>query len=406
MADTTVVLLGTLDTKGAEYGFLRDRLHAAGIATVIVDAGTLGAPAIEPDIGRDEVAAAGGADATALREAADRGAAVTAMAAGATEVVRRLHAEGRCQGILALGGSGGTSIASAAMRALPIGVPKLIVSTIAASDTRPIIGESDMLLAASVIDIAGINSLSARILGNAAAAMAGMVTAPEVPLGEARPLVAASMFGVTTACVTVAREDLEARGYEVLTFHMTGTGGRSMESLMEAGYVRGVLDATTTELCDEIAGGVFSAGPQRLEMAGRLGIPQVVSLGALDMVNFGPRESVPDRYADRNLYVHNPQVTLMRTTPQECATLGRMIGQKLSRATGPTALFVPLRGVSAIAVEGAPFHDPAADEALFGAVRESVGPAVELIELDLDINDPAFAHAMVERLDSYLKAAV
>ena len=249
MADTTVVLLGTLDTKGAEYGFLRDRLHAAGIATVIVDAGTLGAPAIEPDIGRDEVAAAGGADATALREAADRGAAVTAMAAGATEVVRRLHAEGRCQGILALGGSGGTSIASAAMRALPIGVPKLIVSTIAASDTRPIIGESDMLLAASVIDIAGINSLSARILGNAAAAMAGMVTAPEVPLGEARPLVAASMFGVTTACVTVAREDLEMRGYEVLTFHMTGTGGRSMESLMEAGYVRGVLDVRPRPSC-------------------------------------------------------------------------------------------------------------------------------------------------------------
>jgi uncharacterized protein (UPF0261 family) len=401
----TVVLVGTLDTKGVEYGFLRDRLRAAGVDTVLVDAGIVGPPLADPDIAREQVAAAAGHDVEALRDAGDRGAAVIAMAEGATEVVKRLHEEGRCDGVLALGGSGGTSIAAQAMRALPVGVPKLIVSTIAASDTRPIIGESDMMLAASVVDIAGVNALSARIMANAAAAMAGMVTAAPVELGEERPLVAASQFGVTTPCITTAREELEARGYEVLTFHMTGTGGRSMESLMEAGYVRGVLDVTTTELCDELVGGVFSAGPQRLEAAGRLGIPQVVSLGALDMVNFGPRESVPKEFDDRNLYVHNAQVTLMRTTPEECAQLGREIGEKLSRATGPTALFIPLRGVSMIAVEGGPFHDAAADEALFSSVRAASGPNVELVELDLDVNDPAFAKAMVDKLDAYLAAA-
>ena len=241
---------------------------------------------------------------------------------------------------------------------------------------------------ASVIDVAGVNTISARILANAAAAMAGMVTAPPVELGETRPLVAATMFGVTTQCVTAAREELEARGYEVLTFHVTGTGGQAMEALMESGFVHGVLDTTTTELCDELVGGVFSAGPDRLEAAGRLGLPQVVSLGALDMVNFGARETVPGQFEDRNLYVHNPSVTLMRTTPEESAELGRQIAAKLSAATGPTALFVPLNGVSAIAVEGAPFHDPDADEALFAAVRANLGDAVELIELDADDQRP------------------
>ena len=401
MADKTVVLVGTLDTKGVEYGFLRDRLRAAGVDTVLVDAGIVGPPLAEPDIAREEVAAAAGHDVEALRAAGDRGAAVIAMAEGATAVVTRLHEEGRCDGVLALGGSGGTSIAAQAMRALPVGVPKLIVSTIAASDTRPIIGESDMMLAASVVDIAGVNALSARIMANAAAAMAGMVNAPPVELGEERPLVAASQFGVTTPCITTAREELEARGYEVLTFHMTGTGGRSMESLMEAGYVRGVLDVTTTELCDELVGGVFSAGPHRLDAAGRLGIPQVVSLGALDMVNFGPRETVPAR-------VRRPQpVRAQRAGHAHAHDAGGVRAARRARsarscraATGPTALFIPLRGVSMIAVEGGPFHDAAADEALFAAVREASGPNVELVELDLDVNDPAFADAMVDKLDA------
>ena len=261
--------------------------------TILVDAGIMGPPLVEPDVTREEVGAAAGADVEALRAAGDRGQAVLAMARGATAVVERLYAEGRCDGVLAAGGSGNTSIAAEAMRALPVGVPKLIVSTIAAGDTRPIVGASDMLLAASVVDVAGINSVSARILANAAAAMAGMVQAAPLELGESRPLIAASMFGVTTPCVTHAAEVLDGLGYEVLTFHMTGTGGRSMEALIEGGFIAGVLDATTTELCDELVGGVLSAGPDRLTAAGRAGVPQVVSLGALDMVNFGPRETVP-----------------------------------------------------------------------------------------------------------------
>ena len=401
----TVVLIGTLDTKGAEYGFVRERLHAAGVDTVLVDCGTAGAPVIEPDVPASEVAAAVGADLAALTAAGDRGDAVTTMARGAEAVALRLHAEGRLDGLLAIGGSGGTSIASAAARALPIGVPKLIVSTMAASDTRPIIGESDLILAASVVDVAGLNSLSRRILANAAAAMAGMVSQPALERGADRPLVAASMFGVTTPSVTQAREQLEASGFEILTFHMTGTGGRSMESLIDGGFVAGVLDVTTTELCDELVGGVLTAGPDRLTAAGRRGIPQAVSLGALDMVNFGPRETVPAAFDDRTLYVHNDQITLMRTTPEECAALGREVAAKLSAATGPTALFVPLRGVSMIAVEGGPFHDAAADEALFAAVREGVGPNVELIELDLDVNDPAFSKAMADWLEARLREA-
>src|SRR3954468_196223 len=316
----TVVLIGTLDTKGDEYAFLRDRLRSAGIDTLLVDVGTQGAPRAEPDIPREEVAAAGGLDLAALT---DRGTAVEAMCEAAPVVVRRLFDEGRCQGVLGADGSGGTAIATAAMRALPVGVPKLMVSTMASGDTAGYVDVSDVTLMPAVTDVAGLNSISARILANAAAAMAGMVTALPVDLGEARPVVAATMFGVTTPAVTSAREELERRGYEVLVFHATGTGGRSMEGLVEAGFVTGVLDLTTTELADDLVGGVLSAGPHRLEAAGRAGVPQVVSVGALDMGNFCPRASVPPRFADRTLYVHNPSITLMRTTPEECAELGR-----------------------------------------------------------------------------------
>ena len=402
LARKTVVLVGTLDTKGREYAFLKERLELGGVDVLVVDCGIFTAPPFAPDVTRDEVAGAAGADVAALREAGDRGAAVAAMARGATAVLARLHAEGRCDGVLAAGGSGNTSIAAEAMRALPLGVPKLIVSTIAASDTRSIIGESDLILAASVVDVAGINSLSGAILANAAAAVAGMVLAPPLELADPMPLIVASMFGVTTPCVTQATEQLEGLGYEVVTLHMTGSGGRAMEALIANGFAAGSLDATTTELADELAGGVFSAGPDRLTAAGRAGVPQVVSLGALDMVNFGPRESVPAQFEGRNLYVHNAQVTLMRTTPAECTKLGEEIARKLSAATGPTALFIPLKGVSMIATEGGPFHDAEADAALFAAIRANIGPNVELIELDCDVNDPAFSSAMVEKLHDYL----
>src|SRR6266545_294348 len=398
----TVVVVGTLDTKGREIDYLRDRAREHGVDVLLVDAGVF-EPQVEPDVSRHEVAAAAGADVASLAAAGDRGAAVETMGRGAGGVLTRLHAEGRLDGAVAVGGSGNSSIAAAAMRDLPVGVPKLIVSTLASGDTRPYVGASDVAMMYSVVDIAGLNQVSERILANAAGAIAGMTraTMPERSGGE--KLIGATMFGVTTPCVTRARERLEELGYEVLVFHATGTGGQSFEALATGGYLVGALDVTTTELADDLVGGVLSAGPDRLEAVGSVGIPQVVSLGALDMVNFGPRETVPPQFEGRNLYVHNPTVTLMRTTPEECAELGRQIARKLSAASGPTALFVPLKGVSMIATDGGPFYDRDADEALFSALRDGLGPNVELHELDLDVNDPAFAEAMADRLDQMIR---
>jgi uncharacterized protein (UPF0261 family) len=402
----TVVLLGTLDTKGREYAFVRGQLATRGIEVLVIDAGVYEPLGLTPDISRFEVARAAGTDIDTLVRAGDRGRAVTAMGQGAAAVVLGLHAQGRLDGVLALGGSGGSSIAARAMQALPVGVPKLLASTLASGDTRPYVGAVDITMMYTVVDISGINQISARILANAAGAIAGMIQSPAVirPQGD-RPLLAVSMFGVTTPCVTAAREWLEEHGFEVLVFHQTGTGGQSMEELVRAGFIRGVLDVTTTELADELVGGVMPAYPGRLEAAGAAGLPQVVSLGALDMVNFGPRATVPERFADRTFYIHNPTVTLMRTTADECAQLGLRLAEKLNAAAGATAVFVPLKGVSQIDAEGQPFHDPEADAALFRALRDGLADTVELHELDLHINDPAFAAAMAARLDELVRGA-
>jgi uncharacterized protein (UPF0261 family) len=397
----TVVLLGTLDTKGAEYAYLRDQItQHSDCDVVIVDAGVLGEPQTTADISRHDVARAAGTTIDDLVAANDRGAAVAAMADGASKIVSDLFAAGRLQGILGLGGSGGTSLVTHAMQALPVGVPKLMVSTVASGDTRPYVGAVDITMMYSVVDIAGINRISARILGNAAAGIAGMATAYAAPFPDMgnKPLIGATMFGVTTPSVTKARELLEAKGYEVLVFHATGAGGQSMEALVSGGFLDGVLDITTTELADDLVGGVFSAGPDRMKATCQSGLPQVVSLGALDMVNFGPKDTVPGRFRDRNLYVHNPSVTLMRTTPEECAELGRRIGVRLSAATGPVALFIPRGGVSAIAVEGGVFHDPEADTALLQSLMENLGDNVDVHDLAYDINDPRFATAMADRM--------
>jgi uncharacterized protein (UPF0261 family) len=405
-AERTVLLIGTLDTKGVEFEFLRERLAQAGVGVLLADVGTLEPATAEADLTREQVGAEAGVDVEELRAAGDRGEAIGAMAGAAAALARRLYDEGRIHGVLSAGGSGNTAIATAAMQALPVGVPKLMVSTMAAGDTTDYVGGVDVAMMPSVTDVAGLNSISARILANAAAAMAGMVLAPAPQLEGGRPLVGATMFGVTTPCVTAAREELERRGYEVLVFHATGTGGKAMEALVQGGMLAGVLDVTTTELCDDLVGGVLSAGPKRLEAAGRAGVPQVVSLGALDMVNFGARDTVPPKFEDRNLYVHNPSVTLMRTTPEECAELGRRIARKLAAASGPVSLFVPLGGVSLIDAEGQPFYDPDADAALFEALREGLeGSGVELIEMDNNVNDEEFSAAMADKLDSYLGAA-
>jgi uncharacterized protein (UPF0261 family) len=401
-ARPTVVLLGTLDTKGVEFDYLRDRVREHDVDVLLVDVGVF-EPQVEPDISRHEIASAAGADVEELARAGDRGRAVETMGRGAATVVERLHAEGRLHAVLGVGGTGNSSLATTAMRALPVGVPKLMVSTVASGDTRPYVGAVDVAMMYSVVDIAGVNRISAQILANAAGMVAGAARARVAAGASDRLLVGATMFGVTTPCVTEARDRLTELGYEVLVFHATGTGGLSMEALARAGFLAGILDITTTELADDLVGGVLSAGPDRLEAAGELGLPQVVSLGALDMVNFGPQDTVPKQFEGRTFYIHNPTVTLMRTTPDECRELGRRIGRKLSAAKGPTVLFVPLRGVSMIAVEGQPFHDPQADAALRTGLAETLAASVEVHEVDVDVNDPAFANALADRLHELIQ---
>lgn len=392
-----ILLLGTFDTKGSEFSYVRDLIIRRGHDVLMMDTGVLEDPSVAPDISAGEVAEAGGSTLGRLREKADRGYAMEVMMAGVRKLVPEHYEKGRFDGILSLGGGGGTNIATAAMRELPTGLPKVMVSTLASSDISPYVGVKDITMMYSVVDIAGLNRISRKILANAAGAISGMIEqqAPEV---EDKPLVAASMFGVTTPCVTRVRQKLEEAGYEVLVFHATGAGGRSMESLIEDGFIVAAADLTTTEWCDEVVGGVLSAGPDRLSAAGRNGIPQIVSCGALDMVNFHALETVPERFKERNLYKHNPNVTLMRTTPEECTQIGRRIAEKLNEAAGPTVLMLPLKGVSMIDKEGEPFYDPVANQALFEALRNHTKPSVRRVELDLHINDPAFADAVAKEL--------
>ncbi len=393
-----VYLLATLDTKGHEAAYVRELLRAWDIDARLVDTGCLGAPQVRADISREALFAAGGYRLADLTAARDRGQAITAAAQSAASLMARMHRERRLEGVLALGGSAGSTIGAAAMRALPLGVPKLMVSTLASGQVRQYIGDKDILMLNPVVDLLGLNRISRAVLGNAARAMAGMVTlrVPDAATAD-RPIVAASMFGVTTPCVEHARRVLEEAGYEVLVFHATGTGGQAMESLIDEGLIAGVLDLTTTELADEIVGGFLSAGPGRLTAAARRGVPQVVSVGATDMVNFYGRDTVPQQFAGRTFYQHNANVTLMRTTPAENAQIGADLGCKLAVAKGPVTVLLPGRGVSAIDRQGQPFDDPAARAALFDAIRTAAG-TVEITELDRHINDPDFAEAAARRL--------
>ena len=402
-----IILLGTLDTKGVEFQFTRDLLNVQGLDTLVIDAGVLGPPTFTPDVPRQQVFAAAGTTLDAIVKANDRGQAVEAASRGAAKLVVELHRQGQVDGILSLGGSAGTTIGTAAMRALPFGVPKLMVSTLASGQVKPFVGVRDIMMMYSVVDISGINRISRTVLTNAANAMAGMVSRQQAAgsrqQAAEKPVVAATMFGVTTPCVETARKQIEADGYEVLVFHATGTGGLTMESFINDGIIAGVLDITTTELADELVGGILSAGPDRLTAAAIRGIPQVISVGALDMVNFGPRDTVPTQFKARRFYQHNANVTLMRTTPEENDKLGKEIAQKASAARGPTTILLPLQGVSAIDRAGQPFWWPEADRALFQSIRNWVGPDVKLREMDLHINDPLFAQAAAEELLAMLQ---
>lgn len=397
----TVAIVGTFDTKGRELQFIRECIEERGLSTLSINTGVFD-PVVKPDISSDQIASAVGEDMKAIVARKDRATATDVLSRGAKVLIPQLYAQGKFDGIISIGGSGGTSLATPAMQALPLGVPKVMVSTMASGDTSPYVGTSDIVMMPSVVDVEGLNDVSKVIFSNAANAIAGMVENRKKIENDGKPLLAATMFGVTTPCIKAAKDYLEEQGYEVLVFHATGTGGRCMESLIDQGFIKGVLDLTTTEWCDQVVGGVLNAGPDRLTAAGRKGIPQVVSAGALDMVNFGPMDTVPSEFKDRNLYKHNPTVTLMRTTSEELRQIGHEMAVRMNQAKGKTALMLPLKGVSAIDVEGGPFYDPEADQALFNTLKSEVGDNVEIIEMDTDINDPEFAVAAAKKLISML----
>ncbi|MDA0752802.1 MAG: Tm-1-like ATP-binding domain-containing protein [Verrucomicrobia bacterium] len=393
----TIAVLGTLDTKGAEHAFIAHEIRKHGHETLMIDVGT-GAPAtVAHQITREEVAAAGEIDLNAVLARQDRGESVAAMAKAAPVLLQQLVKEGGIQGVVSLGGGGGTAIATAAMRALPVGFPKLMISTLASGNTEHYVGTKDIVMMPSIVDVSGLNRISRTIFTRGAGAICGMVES-KVDATEDKPIIVASMFGNTTQCVEEARIILEQAGYEVLVFHSTGSGGRCMESLIESGLVVGVLDITATEWADELVGGVLSAGPHRHEATGKAKLPAIVVPGCLDMVNFGEPETVPSKFAGRTFYHHNPQVTLMRTNQEECAKLGRILAEKINAYTAPVTVLLPLKAISVISAPGQSFHDPAADEALFKGIKDHLRSDIPVIEQDAEINDPAFAKACAEAL--------
>lgn len=402
----TIAVAGTFDTKGKEFLYVKELIEELGLKTYMINMGVFDSE-IEVDVSNKEIAKEAGYDIEDIVSRRDRAMATEALSKGMELLIPRLYAEGKFDGIISFGGSGGTSLVTPAMRALPIGVPKMMVSTMASGNVSQYVGTSDIIMMPSIVDVAGLNKISKTIFKNAVLAIAGMVgMADKIKKVEEdeKPLIAATMFGVTTPCVDFAKEYLEERGYEVLVFHATGTGGKTMESLIDAGFFKGVLDITTTEWCDEIVGGVLGAGPNRLEAAGRNHVPQVVSVGALDMVNFGPIDTIPEKFKDRNLYKHNPTVTLMRTTVEENIKFGQKIAEKLNASFGKTVLILPLKGVSMIDAPGQPFYGSKEDEALFDTLKNNIDKdKVNIVEMDNNINEKAFAQRAAEELIKMLE---
>jgi uncharacterized protein (UPF0261 family) len=399
----TVVIVGAFDTKGEEFALLKELIDKQGMKTLTVDFGVLGSPYFRPDIDRLEVVEAGGGSLEELQSGEHKDKAMQVMSEGLAVVVRRLYDEGKLDGIIGMGGTGGTSITANAMRTLPVGVPKVLVSTVGGGDVSAFAGTKDITFMPSIVDVAGFNRISRTIYANAAGAIAGMVKVDAPPTGAEKPLIAASMFGNTTKSVDRARKMLEEHGYEVLVFHATGMGGRTMESLIADGYITASLDITTTELADEVCGGVFSAGPERGLAASRAGIPAVIVPGCVDMANYGGIHTVPEKYRNRKLYQWNPNVTLMRTNAEENRQMGQMIANAANEALGPVAVLLPLKGVSMLDSPGGDFWDPDADQACYNAIKQNVRPGIPVIELDYNINDPEFADQVAQTLLDMLK---
>ena len=396
-----VVLFGSLDTKGKDYAFVKERIEEKGFQAFVIDVGVMGEPLFKPDINADTVAKAGGESLVSLRQKKDKGHAMAVMTKGAAEIAKKIYAEGNLDAIFGMGGSAGTAIISAAMRALPLGVPKVLVSTVASGDTKPYVGTKDIVMIPSIVDVAGVNAISVDIYSRAVGALTGMMET-EVPEIESKPLIAASMFGNTTKLIDQCKDIMELANYEVMVFHTTGTGGMTMEDLIENDYFIAALDLTTTELADELCGGVMSAGPKRLTTAGLKGIPQVVAPGCLDMVNFWAIDTVPEKYKNRKLYPWNPNVTLMRTNPEENTKLGQIMAERLNQSKGPTAVFFPLKGLSQLDSPGEDFWWPEANKALLYALKENLRKDIPLIEVDANINDAEFAKAVTDKMFEFL----
>jgi uncharacterized protein (UPF0261 family) len=399
----TVVITGALDTKGKEFAFLKGLIEKEGLQTLVVDFGIMGEPAFTPDITRQEVAQAGVGDLVRLASGEHKDEAMQVMAAGLTVIVRRLYDQGKLDGIIGMGGGGGTSLTTAAMRSLPVGVPKVMLSTLGGGDVSAYAGTRDITFMPSIVDVAGLNRISRLVFTNAAGAITGMVRMGKPIMMEEKPLIAASMFGNTTAAVDRARSVLEEHGYEVLVFHATGTGGRTMESLIADGFITASLDMTTTELADEVCGGVLSAGPERGLAASQAGIPVVLVPGCVDMANFWGRDTVPEKYRSRKLYQWNPNITLLRTDAEENLRIGGMIARAANAAAGLVAVLIPLKGVSQLDSPGGAFWDPEADRACFEAIKTNLKPGIPVIELDNNINDPEFADRAAQTLLDMLK---
>lgn len=403
MEKKVIAIVGALDTKAHEYAFLKSEIEKRGHKTFVINVGVLGEQPFKPDITAEEVALAGGIPLAELIKKRDRGEAMEVMTRGAAVVSQKYFEAGKFTAMISMGGGGGTVTGTSAMRVLPVGIPKLMMSTVASGDTSAYVGTTDITMMPAVVDVSGLNQISRRIIANAAGAICGMVEAEvEQPANE-KPLIAATMFGNTTRAVDHARSIMEAHGYEVLVFHATGTGGRTMEMLTAGGYFAGVLDITTTEWADELCGGVLSAGSTRLDAAIAAGIPQVVTPACIDMCNFWAPETIPAKYKDRKFYHWNPNVTLMRTTPEENCRMGKIFAEKLNKATSPVAVYVPMKGFSEVDAPGQPFWWPEADQAFLQSLQKNLRKDIEVHVLDMNVNDPEFSSAVANRLLEMLK---
>jgi uncharacterized protein (UPF0261 family) len=397
----TICVLGAFDTKGEDHAFLREEIFKLGYQALTVNIGVLGSTTLFPvDFEANEVLRSAGLDLEEIRARKDKAEAMKAFDRGAPRLVQALYEQGRFDGIIGMGGSGGSSIIASAMRALPIGVPKVLVSTVASGDVSFYIRGKDITMIPSIVDVAGLNRVSRLIYSRAAGAICGMIQNEPPHAAEDRPIIAASMFGNTTDCVNACLRSLNDKGFEVLVFHATGAGGRAMETLVGDGLVEAVLDITTTEWADELCHGVFSAGPERLDAPGKRGIPHLIVPGCVDMANFGALSTVPQefRQAKRLFYEWNPSVTLMRTNVEENRQMGKIFAVKANAATGPVAFLIPKRGVSMLDGDGQPFCDRESDEAMFDAIKSNLKPGIPVVEVDLNINDPAFAAKAVEMM--------